>query len=637
MTAKVRGLRNPFRVLGIITLIVIGTGSIQADQAPATTLELPGSSYSSLRPEQVRLINDWFGRLSAVAKKRVDPGDGYETLPLSTRTTFTAVTHALLMTKLTADSGESLSDSAIELIDRVDDVAGQILGSRGDRQYRVYVQMKPGALDRLTRSKEFYRSADNTVYHKGYPLCFRSARGAPSIQLSLTEDGSRADIDVDYRSPKFPVSLVNGHFSASNSDIRAGDNDAKHNQQWSGMQNWWRNLLGLPTAENYRVSTASERVVAPEPRRKGGAPADAVYDFLNGWLVEQKPEDAIASFAEQSSACLDLEAQAPAERAMRKFLLLQRMMAVNVEIGKMSSLSDIIGAAAVTSDRLKVIKQPHESAFVLYDVREDLAEEFKCVNPLDTGGLSAKALTSHAFGKYVGAVFRITATPQTAARLVATVWQQEGGYWKLIAYTVDPEVDRSGVPDLRAPLAVAAPIGYVTGEQDMVKAASDFLRDWLVKKNIEKALGSVAAESLACVALYHPDDVQAPATREEARELLRKGMARTAEVIGPVRRLGEAIVAPDVHHPAVKLVRHKEDPAFVIAAIPESMAVAAACDRRRPDGDPDFSHADATGYGRYYATGFSIASGSVDPATLWTVWRNMNGAWKIVSYTLLTP
>ena len=76
-------------------------------------------------------------------------------------------------------------------------------------------------MELLDQSKEFSRSADNTVYHNGLPICFRSTGGTPSIQVSLTRDGSRADIDVDYRSSKFPTALVNGHLTASNSDIRA--------------------------------------------------------------------------------------------------------------------------------------------------------------------------------------------------------------------------------------------------------------------------------------------------------------------------------------------------------------------------------------------------------------------------------
>ena len=95
----------------------LGTHPVWAQQDPAGA-EGPGSTYSSLRPQQKRLVDDWFTRLSAVVKKPVDPAEGYENLPLSTRTTFNAVTHALLMTRLTDASGESLSDSAIELVDK---------------------------------------------------------------------------------------------------------------------------------------------------------------------------------------------------------------------------------------------------------------------------------------------------------------------------------------------------------------------------------------------------------------------------------------------------------------------------------------------------------------------------------------
>ena len=67
---------------------------------------------------------------------------------------------------------------------------------------------------------------------KGYPLNYREQSGAPSIQVSIALDGRQADIDVDYRSSTFPVMLFNGHLSASNSDVRAGDNAERHAAQW---------------------------------------------------------------------------------------------------------------------------------------------------------------------------------------------------------------------------------------------------------------------------------------------------------------------------------------------------------------------------------------------------------------------
>jgi hypothetical protein len=52
----------------------------------------------------------------------------------------------------------------------------------------------------------------------------------PAIQISCAADGKRTDIDVDYRSSKFPVAILNGHLSSANSDVRAGNNHARHCQ-----------------------------------------------------------------------------------------------------------------------------------------------------------------------------------------------------------------------------------------------------------------------------------------------------------------------------------------------------------------------------------------------------------------------
>jgi hypothetical protein len=334
-----------------------------------------GGGYSSLRPEQKRLIDDWFGRFSAVVKKPVNPADGYDRLPLSAKSTFNAVTHALMMTRLTDASGKSLAGSAIDVVAKVDSAAGQILGARGDAQFRIYVQMRPGAMDLLSQSQEFKRAGDNTVYHKGYPTCFRT-KGVPSIQLSLTRDAARADIDVDYRSSKFPAALINGHLTASNSDVRVGDNDVRHNTQWAGLQNWWRNLLGLPLLEARPLRMEGE-VLAQDPKRKDMKPAEAIFDFLQSWLVEQKPNESIAYFAGEAFACLELGKQANADRGMAKFVLLQDMLSANERIGKVASLAGVSAAVDIASERMKPKEQPHRAEFALYDIREDLAEAFK--------------------------------------------------------------------------------------------------------------------------------------------------------------------------------------------------------------------------------------------------------------------
>ncbi len=110
-----------------------------------------------------------------------------------------------------------------------------------------------------------------------------------------------------------------------------------------------------------------------------------------------------------------------------------------------------------------MIPQPYESEFVLYDVREDLAEQMKCANKIDPTNLSAKAAKSKAFGKYVGSVFKLKA-PGQVSETVAALWAKENGYWKLISYDVEPEFERYRVPDTTAASATT-PDSHLRGRR----------------------------------------------------------------------------------------------------------------------------------------------------------------------------
>ena len=204
------------------------------------------------------------------------------------------------------------------------------------------------------------------VYHKGYPICYRSTPPVPSIQVSATRDKTRADVDVDYKSSGFPKGLVNGHLSASNSDVRAGNNDDIHNRQWSGLSNWWRNLLSL--GETRTDAYAQEgRAIADTKAKATTKPDEAVHDFLNTWLVEKKPENVIPYFAQQSYACGELEAGERLDRGMAPFRLLMAMRKANQLFGNVSELSEISTAVPLpkTSERTKLVEHRYQGQFAL--------------------------------------------------------------------------------------------------------------------------------------------------------------------------------------------------------------------------------------------------------------------------------
>jgi hypothetical protein len=109
-----------------------------------------------------------------------------------------------------------------------------------------------------------------------------------------------SDVDVDYRSSGFPKALVNGHLSAANSDVRAGNNLARHDDRWLGLNGWWRNVFGqlgrggAPPKEN-----ANERLgnIPMNPGVEADQGVDkSAHDFLQSWVVAKEPNSRLPIF-----------------------------------------------------------------------------------------------------------------------------------------------------------------------------------------------------------------------------------------------------------------------------------------------------------------------------------------------------
>ncbi len=117
----------------------------------------------------------------------------------------------------------------------------------------------------MEKSRQFARNRENTVYHVGFPVDFRQAGKVPTLQISTSEDGTEADIDVDYRSSKMPEAMWNGHLSAANSDVRAVNNFARHDKRWDGLVNWWRQTFG--GVEDEKLPGSDLLTVLPPPEK----------------------------------------------------------------------------------------------------------------------------------------------------------------------------------------------------------------------------------------------------------------------------------------------------------------------------------------------------------------------------------
>jgi hypothetical protein len=591
-----------------------------------------GKSYSRLRPEQRRLVDDYIGHYNQTTGSKVVPQEAYDNARLSVRTTFDAVTHALLKVKLTDDKGYSLG-RAIDLVDAVDEVMGQESGAGGDRQFRVYVYLKPNAVESLTKSQEFFHDRDNTTYHKGFPICYRLKNGPPSIQFSISRDRKMADIDVDYRSSSFPKALVNGHLSAANSDVRAGNNLDRHDRRWAGLDGWWREVFGLLGSGGKapeEKATESLGHIPLNPALKGDQGIDkSAHDFLKSWVVDKQPNLSVAYFSRRSYPCVEAITQRnrnPIAPGMMRLRIEMAMERFNTTLGTVGSVGDVFEPADQWLQELKEAQNAYASEFRLVRMPSDIGADVECVAVPDD------EIGKHPQEKYYGTAFR-EKQDGSGHKTMSLLWAQEGGYWKIIAIRIEDSGDAGILPKQAA---VNAPAGQepksISGDPAAVKDITQFYQSWVVKRDSAQASKFASQRSYLC--LLAPSKAEkglTPAAR------VRSALDRVLGRIPPRADLSDLMSSVQPVNDLLRPVEQEDSDAFAIMAVPDQMADSFLCQNRHlPVKTPELTPADAK-YGAYYLSASRMNFGEEQSPALLLLWTKEKAGWKVVAWAVEVP
>jgi hypothetical protein len=599
-----------------------GCGVWLTAQAPDSPV-LSGGKFEALAPHQQRLFGDVVQRYNAIVSRRFDPSEAYDALPPSHRTTFEAVTHALATTALTDSMGYPRG-SAIDLITSIDEILGETRGARGDRQFRLYVLLAPDAVDRLSRSREFTRTADNTIYHPGFPISYRLRGGTPSIQVSISRDGLRGDIDVDYRSSRIPVALINGHLTSANSDVRAGGNYTRHQGRWSGLGNWWQRFLGLFTVQKPSDSAAGALVIPVQPRTSSRARIDhVVQDFLSAWLLERQPQLAAVYFSPLSFPCMERDGAVAAGAGLERYGMLERMKAANTVMGSATALPQVSLSVNPWDPRLAVVGHRFAQAFLLARMPADLAAAYDCANRANDDG--RPTLTQREF--YASA-FRLR-IPGGPAPVLVLIWAREPGGFRVVAFDVE-EAAEPTVPLRVARVETAEPRARrVAGPASLVEAVTRFHRAWFVDADIDRALSFFDEPAYACLTPFA--DGLVTADRASMRAML-EGVRGTKAARSTLR---DAIRTIEPSQLDLAVIDHPQQGAFTLLPVPDRFGDGAVCGQEMPDRASLASQGTPVASGLRYVSYFQLNRPG-DPAFLWMLWSSTGGSWTIRYWTLVT-
>jgi hypothetical protein len=632
------------RLIVFVTILLVALeaviGQTQPDQKTTATPPKPksetlelGKSYTALRPEQKRLVDEFVRRYNAITGSNLVPEQAYDSARLSIRTTFDAVTHALLNAKMTDAQGKDLG-RAIDLVGAIDEVMGEQSNVGGDRQFRLYVYLEPKAVDILSQSQEFFRDRENSVYHKGFPICYRLKNGPPSIQISVSRDNKLADIDVDYRSSGFPKALVNGHLSASNSDVRAGNNLDRHDGRWTGLNGWWRNVFGqlgsggTPPKENATLGLGH---IPLNPGMKADQGVDkSAHDFLQTWVVSKEPNKSVAYFSRRSYPCLEVMPQNTRPSVQQGMVRLRAMTAMqkfSESTGTVTSVTDVFEPADKWSQTLKPAKNAYASEFRLVSVPADMAADEECVT-IPNGDSSKQSKE-----KYFATAFRGT-KGDSRNKVMSLLWVQEGDYWKIVAVRIEDSGEAGIAPTNTAAQtepAVEEP-KYIAGDPAAVRDIAQFYQAWIVKRNVAEASTFASPRSYQCL----------PAPTEDQKKLtptarIQSGLQQPLTRIPSGGSLSDMMASVQPSNDFLRPVQQENSKAYAIMGVPDQMADSFLCQNRQlPEAAPDLKLADAK-YGTYYLTASRLNYGDEQSPALLLLWTKEEARWKVVAWAVELP
>lgn len=604
--------------------------------ASETRDEVPrvfGESYAALRPEQKKLVDEFVHSYNETTGNTATPAQTYDGARISVRTTFDAVTHALLKTQITNEEGRNLG-TAIDLIEGLDDVAGEEDGVGGDRQFRMYVYLKPTAFEMLSNSREFQRGRDNTVYHKGFPICFRLKKGPPSIQVSISRDQHMADIDVDYRSSSFPKALFNGHLTAANSDVRAGGNLDTHDHRWEGLNGWWREIFGFSLGRNAapkEEETGRGRTIPLNPAMKAGDGVDAAaHDFLKSWVVDKQPRLSVAYLSRRSYPCLEQMAarnQKPIPNGMVQVRTAMAMDKFNASTGEVKSVGDIFEAEQDWVPQLKAEENTFPTEFRLVKVPPDMARDEECVPASDDGtGKTSKE-------KFYATVFRAR-QGDSPNKVMLLLWAKEGKYWKIVALRVEDR-GTTGLGSKKISQIASAPAEpeTITGDSTALKDIASFYEDWLIKRDAASAARYASKRSYACVNSPSSPLEKNMTPLERIRYGLNTALIRVpkepnlSDMMSPVQPVNEFV------HP----VEQEHSKAFAVMAVPNPMGDSFLCQQGSVSKKIPALNPSDVKYGAYYLSASRLNFGEEESPALLLLWRKENTQWKVAAWAVEVP
>jgi hypothetical protein len=348
--------------------------------------------------------------------------------------------------------------------------------------------------------------------------------------------------------------------------------------------------------------------------------------------VEKRPELSLSYLSVKANACI---ASFPGENVRSSLIrlrLLQRMRQSNTEVGDVKSLDEVLHGVVILDSGAQPVIQPDGKLFAVSALPDRVARSIDCRQIHDVALAEGLPQATDRIGDYYSSSTVIRGPKSTGTgQFFYMVWHKEGGAWKIVGWYLDNPFANGPGPqiDIERDSANGGP--KADTDPSLEASAQQFLKTWLVDRDIPGALKSVAPEARLCAKLGRISKTQLSPSEATWFQEVARGIRKSDTLAGAIQRV-------DVSHPQMKEVDDLDHNAYSLVRISDDLAAMYNCSARSAGSKPG----QTAGMGKafytlkVYQTMFQPRHKSGDRGTVVLTWAHRQKQWKIIAFDIVT-
>ena len=163
-------------------------------------------------------------------------------------------------------------------------------------------------------------------------------------------------------------------------------------------------------------------------------------------------------------------------------------------------------------------------------------------------------------------------------KAVNVIWTKQAGYWKIVAFHVQPFADTTAVPDSRSQFSQERRHQPIVVDPSLVSRVEKFLDGWFIQKDKATTMSFFSKKSYDCVGLF--DDASQPPVAD-VQERLQQDIKKISDFVGKSSSLEDVLRPADTWDPDLHLIAHEQQNAYTLTSYSDYHAEQLDCARRR--------------------------------------------------------